>query len=112
MGSKIIAEPQRTYILELITAFGSAADDFVLAGAQAMKFFLPKARGTRDFDFVLDAISLRGQTASIAGKLRELGYLPVEGARNFQFQKSIPNSSEVMRIEFMAPEEHKRQSDF
>jgi hypothetical protein len=112
MGSEMIPEPQRAYILELITALGSAADGFVLAGAQAMKFFLPRARGTRDFDFVLDAISLREHPASIAGKLRELGYLPVEGAQNFQFQKSIPNSKEVMRIEFMAPEEHKRQSDF
>jgi hypothetical protein len=112
MGFEMTPEPQRTYILELITALGSDAEGFVLAGAQAMKFFLPRARGTRDFDFVLDTISLRGRPASIAGKLRELGYLPLEGARNFQFQKTIPNSSEVMRIEFMAPEEHKRQSDF
>jgi hypothetical protein len=112
MESEMIFEPQRAYILELITALGSAADGFVLAGAQAMKFFIPRARGTRAFDFVLDTISLRGQPANIAGKLGELGYVPVEGARNFQFQKTIPHSREVMRIEFMASEEHRRPSDF
>ena len=30
----------------------------------------------------------------------------------FQFSKPIPNSAEVMRIEFMAPAEHKRRNDF
>ncbi|MGC2332302.1 MAG: hypothetical protein WA581_12675 [Candidatus Acidiferrales bacterium] len=34
----MIPEPQRTYVLELMAALGSAANDFVLAGAQAMKF--------------------------------------------------------------------------
>ena len=108
----MIPQPQRTYVLELITTLGHAADDFVLAGAQAMKFVLPQARGTKDFDFVLDAIRLRMQETSIAAKLRELGYTPVEGAHNFQFQKSIPGSAEIMRIEFLAPAEHSRPNDF
>jgi len=108
----MIPEPQRMYILELIAALGPAADGFVLAGAQAMKFFVSEARGTRDFDFVLDALGLRAQPKSIAERLRDLGYFPVRGAQNFQFEKGITNSSEVIRIEFMAPEEHSRPNDF
>jgi hypothetical protein len=49
----LIPEPQRTYVLELLRALGPAAEDFVVAGAQAMKFMLEKARGTKDIDFVL-----------------------------------------------------------
>jgi len=41
-----------------------------------------------------------------------LGYSAIAGARNFQFEKPIPNSRESMRIEFMAPEEFKRPADF
>ena len=43
----MIPELQRTYVLELLTALGDAADDFVVAGAQAMKFSVAKARGTK-----------------------------------------------------------------
>ena len=43
----MIPEPQRTYLLELFNALGPAAQDFVVAGAQAMKFAVEKARGTR-----------------------------------------------------------------
>jgi hypothetical protein len=108
----MIPEPHRTHLLELMTAVGPAAEGFVLAGAQAMKFLLPQARATRDFDFVLDVVFMRKQQPALAGKLQELGYLPVEGAHRFQFQKSIPGSPEVMRIEFMAPEQYKRPKDF
>ncbi len=94
------------------TALGPAADGFVLAGAQAMKFASPQARATRDFDFVLDVVLLRHRTPGLAGTLRRLGYEPVEGARYFQFQKPIPGSTNVMRIEFMAPERYKRRKDF
>jgi hypothetical protein len=38
-----IPEPQRTYVLELLTALGPAAEGFVLVGAQALKFVLPHA---------------------------------------------------------------------
>jgi hypothetical protein len=38
----MIPEPQRTYVLELLKALGPAANDFVVAGAQAMKFVLEK----------------------------------------------------------------------
>ena len=89
----MIPEPHRTYVLELITSLGPAAEGFVLAGAPAMKFVLPGARATKDFDFVLDAILLCGQQPTIAAGLLELGYRPVEGARNFQFEKSIPKLS-------------------
>lgn len=44
--------------------------------------------------------------------LKQLEYSAVAGARNFQFEKPIPNSAETMRIEFMAPEEFKRPADF
>lgn len=108
----MIPEPQRTYVLELLKALGPAADDFVVAGAQAMKFVLEKARATKDIDFVLDVVGLRAEKVSIGARLQELGYKVVEGSRNFQFEKAIPNSSESMRIEFMAPEEFKREKDF
>jgi hypothetical protein len=45
----MIPEPQRTYVLELLQALGPIADDFVVAGAQAMKFMLRQARA---FNFV------------------------------------------------------------
>ena len=108
----MIPEPHKTYVLELLKALGPAADEFVVAGAQAMKFALENARGTKDIDFVLDVIRLRGENLSLADRLKDLGYTVVEAARNFQFEKRILNGNEVMRIEFMAPEEFKREKDF
>lgn len=108
----MIPEPQRTYLLELLAALGPAAEDFVIAGAQAIKFTLPEARGTKDFDFLLNVIPLRETHPPLGDILRRLGYAPVEGAQNFQFEKPILHSSEKMRIEFMAPEELKRRNDF
>lgn len=107
----MIPEPQKTYVLELFEALGAAGDGFVIAGAQAMKFYVQQARGTKDIDFVLDAIRLRGEPASLHSTLERLGYVVVPESRNFQFQKPIPGSQEVMRIEFMAPEELKRSND-
>jgi Domain of unknown function (DUF1814). len=101
----MIPEPHRTYLLELLHALGPAAEDFVLAGAQSMRFFIAEARPTRDFDFILDALSLRAATTEIGATLRAIGYEVVPESRNFQFSKVIPGSREVMRIEFMAPEE-------
>ena len=83
----MIPEPQRTYVLELLKALGPAGDEFVVAGAQAMKFILEGARATKDVDFVLDVVRLRGEDVSVAAKLKELGYKAVEGAQNFQFEK-------------------------
>jgi len=108
----MIPEPQQTYLLELLAALGPAAKNFIIAGAQAIEFTLPEARGTKDFDFLLNVISLRGSHPPLANILSRLAYAPVEGARNFQFEKSIPHSTEKMRIEFMAPEELKRRNDF
>ena len=107
----MIPEPQRTYVLELLKALGPAGDEFVVAGAQAMKFMLEGARATKDVDFVLDVVRLRGEDVSVAAKLKELGCKAVEEAQNFQFEKPIPNSKEMMRIEFMAPEEFKRKGN-
>ena len=54
-------------------------------------------------NFVLDVVKLRGEPIAFAAQLEELRYRRVEGARNFQVEKAIPNSPETMRIEFMAP---------
>ena len=108
----MIPEPQRTYVLELLHALGPAADDFIVAGAQAMKFMVERARATKDIDFVLNAVKLRGEPLLLGAQLEKLGYEVVDGSRNFQFEKPIPNSPETMRIEFMAPEEFKREKDF
>jgi hypothetical protein len=108
----MIPDPQKTYVLELLAALGTAADDFVVAGAQAMKFSVEKARGTKDVDFILNVIALRQDPLHLATVLENLGYKPVPESRNFQFEKPIPDSTETMRIEFMAPEEFKRRHDF
>jgi hypothetical protein len=100
-------------VLELLHALGPAADEFVVAGAQAMKFMVERARATKDIDFVLDVVRLRGESVSLSAQLEKLGYAVVDGSRNFQFEKPIPNSRETMRIEFLAPEEFKRgERDF
>lgn len=113
MEKRVIPEPQRTYVLELLQALGPAATDFVVAGAQAMKFMMEGARATKDIDFVLDVVRLRGEPSSLGVQLEQLGYVVVDGARNFQFEKPIPNSPETMRIEFLAPEEFRRgERDF
>jgi hypothetical protein len=103
----MIPEPQSTYVLELLAAL----DDFVVAGAQAMKFAVAEARATKDVDFVLNVLALRDQPLSLADTLAKLGHAPVPESRNFQFVKPIPNSKESMRFEFMAPEEFKRHND-
>jgi hypothetical protein len=108
----MIPKPQRTYVLELLAALGPAAGDFVVAGAQAIKFAVDNARSTKDVDFILNVIGLRSTPVQVEDVLKRLGYTAVAGARNFQFEKAIPNSKEIMRIEFMAPEEFKRASDF
>jgi hypothetical protein len=108
----MISEPQRAYVLELLNALGPAGDSFVLAGAQALKFAIPHARATRDFDFILDVIGLQQPDIHVAKVLESLGYVPDPKARNFHFEKPIPSSKEVMRIELMAPAEFKRRNDF
>jgi hypothetical protein len=110
---RVIPEPQKTYVLELLYALGTTADEFVVAGAQAMKFMMERARATKDIDFVLDVVRLRSEPLLLSAQLEKLGYAVVDGSRNFQFEKPIPNSRETMRIEFMAPEEFKRaERDF
>ena len=112
MEGRVIPEPQRTYLLELLHALGPAADDFVVAGAQAMKFVVDNARGTKDVDFLLNVLALRKEPVQLAPIFEKLRYAPVPESRNFQFEKAIPGSAEKMRIEFMAPEEYKREKDF
>jgi hypothetical protein len=88
MGHSMIPEPQRTYILELFKALGPVAEGFVVAGAQAMKFMLSQARATKDIDFVLDVVALRGEKDSIAQTLQKLEYTAVPGSQNFQFSEA------------------------
>ncbi len=107
----MIPEPQRTYLLELLNALGPAAEDFIVAGAQAIKFTVAQARATKDVDFLLNVLALRKAPLQLAQVLETLGYTPVPESRNFQFEKEIPGSTEKMRIEFMAPEEYKREKD-
>jgi hypothetical protein len=108
----VIPEPQLTYLLELLHALGPAAADFVVAGAQAMKFTVKKARTTKDVDFLLNVVALRKEPLQLATVFEKLGYKAVPESRNFQFEKPIPGSAETMRIEFMAPDEYKREKDF
>jgi len=104
----VIPEPQRAYLLELLSALGPAAEGLVLVGGHALRFMIARPRSTRDFDFVLDVGYLRDCDTSLASVLASLGYSVAENARNFQFEKPIPNSPEVIRIEFMAPAEFAR----
>lgn len=98
----MINEPQLTYILELLNALGGLADNFILAGARAIGFNIEQPRYTKDFDFILNVVSLSQSTESVACILTRLGYQPDAKAKYFQFVKSIPNSSEPIRLEFMA----------
>lgn len=107
----MIPEPHKTYVLELLAALGPAADDFVLTGARALRFITGSVRPTRDFDFVLDAYSIARDAPPIVDLLGSIGYTPVEESKYFQFQKAIPGSREVMRIEFLAPEELAKGND-
>ena len=107
----MIPEPQRTYVLELWAELGSASADFVLVGGQALKFAVPNARATKDFDFVLDVVALRQHPDAVAAALDRLGYTVVPESRNFQFVKAIPNTVHTMRVELLGPEEHSRQND-
>jgi len=111
MEEPVIPEPQRTYVLELWAELGCASADFVLVGGQALKFTVPYARATKDFDFVLDVIALRRNPGAVGAALDRLGYIVVPESRNFQFVKPIPNSVHTMRVELLGPEEHKRQDD-
>ncbi len=111
MGEQVIPEPQRTYLLELLSALGPAAEGLVLVGGHALRFMVARPRATRDFDFVLDVGYLRGCDTSLASVLASLEYSVDENARNFQFEKQIPNSPEVMRIEFLAPAEFARRGE-
>jgi hypothetical protein len=84
MEDRLIPEPHRTYLLELLHALGPASDDFVVAGTQAMKFMVDRARANKDIDFVLDVVRLRAEPLELSDQLQRLGYGVVEGSRNFQ----------------------------
>jgi hypothetical protein len=70
---RVIPEPQKTYVLELLYALGTTADEFVVAGAQAMKFMMERARATKDIDFVLDVVRLRSEPLLLGAQLEKLG---------------------------------------
>jgi hypothetical protein len=112
MEQNLIEEPQRTYLLELLTELGGLAEDFILVGGQALKFFIEKPRVTKDFDFVLNVMSLRQKSELIDNVLSKLGYQVEPSAVRFQFYKEVPKSNAKIRIEFLAPETEKRRLDF
>lgn len=112
MEQGIIREPQLSYLIELFTELGKAADNFVLVGAQAMRFMLAEPRYTKDFDFVLNVIPLREMTPLIADVFKRLGYKALPEAKLFQFAKPIPNTNEMMRIEFLASDKECRPHNF
>ena len=112
MAADILKEPHKSYMLELMKGFGEAAGEFILAGAQSMRFSVPEARLTRDFDFVLDIVALREVSTPLVEVLKVLGYEAVEGARRFQFTKKIPDTNEEMRIEFLGSDRERRPNDF
>ncbi len=98
MGEQVIPEPQRMYLLELLSALGPAAEGLILVGGHALRFVIARPRATRDFDFVLDVGYLRGCDTSLASVLASLEYSVDENARNFQFEKQIPNSPHEDRV--------------
>lgn len=74
-----------------------------------MKFVLRAcSEGNR---LIPDVVRLRGEHVSISVKL-ELGYTAVESVRNFQFEKAIPGTNEIMRTELMAPGVRKTRPDW
>jgi hypothetical protein len=72
----MIPEPQLTYLLELLQALGSAADDFVVAGAHAMKFAVQKARGTKDVYFLRKILALCKEPLQLAPILFIFSFSP------------------------------------
>jgi hypothetical protein len=76
MEGRVIPEPQRTYLLELLDALGPPADDFVVAGAQALRFVVDKARGTKDVDFLLNVLALRKAPVQLAPIFENSGMRP------------------------------------
>ena len=93
----MIPEPQRTYVLELLKALGPAAEDFVIAGAQAIKFMLKEARGTKDVDFVLDVARLREKEPSVRDVLGQAGFEKCNGesssaAVSRDFRQVVPST--------------------
>lgn len=105
--ANVIREPHLSYVLELFDALGELGHAFVLAGAQAMKFAVPGARATHDFDFVLDVVAIQDADVRVSETLNALDYTVVPGSEFFHFEKSIAGTDDVMRIEFMAPDEGK-----
>ena len=82
-----------------------------LPARKAIKFAVKEAQGSKDVDFILNVIALRAEPLRLEAVLEQLCYGPIAEARNFQFEKTIPNNKETMRIEFMAPEQLKRPTD-
>lgn len=98
----MIEQPQLSYFIEFISSLGDAAENFVLVGAQAMRFWQENVRYTKDTDLVLGVHKLAKSNIKIADVLKNLNYQVVAEAQRFQFLKDIPGSKEKMRLEFLA----------
>ena len=88
----MIPEPQRTYVLELLAALGPAAKDFVIAGAQAIKFTVKDARGTKDVDFILNVIALRAEPLQLEAVLKRLSYTAIAGREISNLKRPSPTA--------------------
>jgi hypothetical protein len=104
-GEEMIEQPQLSYFIEFMSALGDAAENFVLVGAQAMRFWHKNVRYTKDTDLVLGAHKLKKSDVKIAEVLDALNYEVVQEAQRFQFIKKIPGSKEKMRLEFLASDQ-------
>jgi hypothetical protein len=105
MEKKMIEQPQLSYFIEFVYSLGDAAENFVLVGAQAMRFWHEKVRYTKDTDLILGVHKLEKSDIKIADVLKNLNYEVVQEAQRFQFSKDIPGSKEKMRLEFLASDQ-------
>lgn len=86
----MIPEPQRAYVLELLAALGPAAGEFVIAGAQAIKFGVKDARGTKDVGSV--------------GCSRDRRWIVLAAYRFGAFNRSLPRKGRCHQVRQRASE--------
>jgi len=102
----VIPEPQRTYVLELLAALGPAAEEFVIAGAQAIKFVVQNARATKDVDFRVDvqqgvhARACTGASIALAESDEYLleGRLPNGNLQTARVRVTRPNALVMLKL--------------
>ena len=86
----MIPDPREPTCWNYSRRSGHRQNDFILAGAQAIKFAVKEAQGTKDVDFILNVIALRAEPLRLEAVSKQLGYAAIAAARNFQFKKDHP----------------------